>query len=72
MCLQNTVLMKFSKAKTLPSIVCNMHKLSSCFFSVRLLSVLRGHSVFSSPSQRPMTSDFGDFLSQVYPLHFLS
>ena len=31
------------------------------FFSVRLLSVLRGHSVFSSPSQRPMTSDFEGF-----------
>ena len=28
------------------------------FFSVRLLSVPRGHSVFSSPPQRPMTSDF--------------
>ena len=31
------------------------------FFSVRLLSVLRGHSVFSSPPQRPMTSDFDGF-----------
>ena len=31
------------------------------FFSVRLLSVLRGHSVFSSPPQRPMTSDFEGF-----------
>ena len=30
-------------------------------FSVRLLSVLRGHSVFSSPPQRPMTSDFEEF-----------
>ena len=29
--------------------------------SVRLLSVLRGHSVFSSPPQRPMTSDFEGF-----------
>ena len=27
------------------------------FFGVRLLSVLRGHSVFSYPPQRPMTSD---------------
>ena len=26
------------------------------FFSVRLLLVLRGHSFFSSPPQRPMTS----------------
>ena len=30
-------------------------------FGVRLLSVLRGHSVFSSPPQRPMTSDFEAF-----------
>ena len=28
------------------------------FFSVRLLSDLRGHSFFSSPPRRPMTSDF--------------
>jgi len=28
------------------------------FFSVQLLSVLRGHSVLLSPPQRPMTSDF--------------
>ena len=32
-----------------------------CLFSVRLLSVLRGHSVFSSPPQRPMISDFERF-----------
>ena len=30
-------------------------------FSVRLLSVLRGQSFFSSPPQRPMTSDFEGF-----------
>ena len=30
------------------------------FFRVRL-SVLRGHSFFSSPPQRPMTSDFEGF-----------
>ena len=35
------------------------------FFSVRLLSVLRGHSDFSSPQQRPMTSDFEGFLYQI-------
>ena len=29
---------------------------------VRLLSVLRGHSFFSSSPQRPMTSDFEGFL----------
>ena len=37
------------------------------FFSVRLLSVLRGHSVFSSPPQEPMTSDF---YTRSYPLHY--
>ena len=31
------------------------------FFSVRLLSVLRGHSVFSFPPQRPMTFEFEGF-----------
>ena len=41
------------------------------FFSVRLLSVLRGHSVFSSPPQRPMISDFEgfsipDFIHYIY------
>ena len=41
------------------------------FFSVRLLSVLRGHLFFSSPSQRPMTSDFEgfsipDFIHYIY------
>jgi len=34
------------------------------FFSVRLLSVLRGHLFFSSPPQRPMTSDFERFSIQ--------
>ena len=37
------------------------------YFSVRLLLVPRGHSVFSSPPQRPMTSDFDP---RFYPLHF--
>ena len=41
------------------------------FFIVRLLSVLRGHSVFSSPPQRPTTSDFEgvsipDFIHYIY------
>ena len=41
------------------------------FFSVRLLSVLCGHLVFSSPAQRPMTSDFEgfsipDFIHYIY------
>ena len=41
------------------------HRLFFFFFSVRLLSVLRCHSVFSSPPQRPMTSYFEDtFLTQ--------
>ena len=40
-------------------------------FCVRLLSVLRGHSVSSSPPQRPMTSDFEgfsipDFIHHIY------
>ena len=34
-------------------------------FSVRIVSVLRGHSDFSSPPQRPMTSDFEGFLYQI-------
>ena len=41
------------------------------FVSVRLLSVLHGHSVFASPPQRPMTSDFEgfsipDFIHYIY------
>ena len=36
-----------------------------CFFSVRLLSILRGQSVFSSPPQQPMTSYFEGFLYQI-------
>ena len=38
-------------------------------FSVRLLSVLRGHSVFSSPPQRPMTSEefsIPDFIHYIF------
>ena len=35
--------------------------LKQTFFSVRLLSVLRGHSGFSSPPQLPVTSDFEGF-----------
>ena len=38
--------------------------------SVRLVSVLRGHSVFSSPPQRPMISDFEGFLSQILSITF--
>ena len=45
--------------------------MTNSFFSVRLLSVLRGHSVFSSPPQRSMTSDFKgfsipDFIHNIY------
>ena len=41
------------------------------YFSDRLLSVLRGHSFFSSPPQQPMTSDFEgfsipDFIHYIY------
>ena len=42
------------------------------FFSVLLLSVLRGHSVFSSPPQGPMTSDFEGFSYQIVSITFLS
>ena len=42
------------------------------FFSVWLSSVLRGHSVFSSPPQRPMTSDFEGFLYQILSITLLS
>ena len=40
--------------------------------SVRLLSVLRGHSFFSSPPQRPMTSDFEGFLYQILSITLFS
>ena len=45
--------------------------LMNLFFSVRPLLVLRGHFVFSSPPQRPMTSDFEgfsipDFIHYIY------
>ena len=36
--------------------------------NIRLVSVLRGHSVFSSQPQRPMTSDF---LSQIVSITFI-
>ena len=46
---------------------------SFSFFSDRLLSVLHGHSVFSSPPQRPMTSDFERiFYPRCYPLLLFS
>jgi len=47
----------------------NTHFLN-IYFSVRLLSVLRGHSSFSSPPQRPMTSDFEGF-SIPYVIHYI-
>ena len=40
------------------------------FFSDRLLSVLRGHSVFSSPPQRPMISDFEGFSNPDF-IHYI-
>ena len=36
------------------------------------MSVLRGHSVFSFPPQRPMTADFEWFLSQMLSITFFS
>ena len=43
-----------------------------CFFSVRLLLVLHGRSFFSSPPQRPMTSDFEGFLYQILSIALFS
>ena len=40
--------------------------------SIRLLSVLRGHSVFSSPPQRLITSDFDVFLYQILSIILFS
>ena len=42
----------------------------SPFFGVRLLSVLRGHAFFSSPLQRPMTSDFEGLIIPDF-IHFI-
>ena len=42
------------------------------FFSVRHLSVLRGHSVFSSLPQRPMNSDYEGFLYQILSITFFN
>ena len=39
---------------------------------VRFVPVLRGHSVFSSPPQRPMTSDFEGFLYQILSIIMFS
>ena len=50
--------------------VCKVWFFKIIFVSFRLLSVLRGHSVFSSPPQRPMTSDFEEFLSQILSITF--
>ena len=53
--------------------------LCSWFLNVLLLFLLlffyllRGHSIFSSPPQRPTTSDFeGFFYPRFYPLHLFS
>ena len=43
------------------SVQSDLFELFFNFYSVRLLSVLRGHSVFSSPPQRPMNSDIEGF-----------
>ena len=42
------------------------------FVIVRLLSVLCGHWFFSSPPQRPMTSDFQGFLYQILSITLFS
>ena len=51
---------------------CNAGTKYTAFISVRLLSVLCGHSVFSSPPQRPMTSDFEGFLYQILSITIFS
>ena len=59
---------------SLPSVSLFCKDLFSTFICLafdRLLSVLRGHSVFSSPPQRPMTSDLEgfsipDFMHYIY------
>ena len=55
------------------------HRSASCllfffcfFFSARLLSVLLGHSIFSSPPQQPMTSDFEGFLYYILSITLFS
>ena len=70
-CQTNFVVQVFYGSKTnvtndFELIVCISH-----IFSVRLLSVLCGHSVFSFPPQRPKTSDFEafsipDFIHYIY------
>ena len=40
--------------------------------NILFLSFLRGHSVFSSPPQRPMTSDFEGFLYQILSISLFS
>jgi len=42
------------------------------FFNVGLLSVISGHSFFSFPPQRPMTSDFEGFLYQILSITLFS
>ena len=50
------------------SVTRNNDSWARLLFNVRLLSVLRGHSFFSSSPQWPMTSDFEGFLSQFLSL----
>ena len=40
--------------------------------SIRLLSVLHGHSFFSSPPQQPMTPDIEGFLYQILSITLFS
>ena len=55
---------------TIAMCMARLHLFSFFFFSVRLLSVLRGHSFFSSPpnGQWPPTSK--DFYPRFYQLHY--
>ena len=52
---------------------CYMIGVFSCymtFLSIRLLSVLRGHSVFLSPPQGQWPPTSKDFYIRSYPLHY--
>ena len=61
----------FTRTATHSSWLIRLFDNSSSSF-VRLLSVLRGHSFFPSPPQRPMTSDSEGFLYQIFSITLFS
>ena len=52
--------------------LCSTNMVCLPFLSVRLLSVLRGHSGFSFPPQRPINSDFEGFIYQILSITLFS